>query len=290
MALCDKEHVDSTTQERLSSEDHIADSEDAVLFTTPLLEGDEVRFKGQDHLELPGLLSSKSAQTSSKKSCFTMNIRSIVFLMLGSLTLACILSLVYSNHSTLIHHLTKPSMLSCGNTPAEAAQRGCEFDMMLLAWTPHECFDNDLLERYISTGNWTWQSDPLHEAHVTNLNLVGASSVNRQGVRFIQQDGPGRWVTRWEFHLVHCAYTWELMERAYHRGQEGMDVWVIPDMHLTSVEHAGHCADLWARVARHGIEAEQTYVAKGSVEHGFKNCSKLNDLEGHSVYRKLSVV
>ncbi|KAI3391839.1 hypothetical protein diail_6690 [Diaporthe ilicicola] len=179
---------------------------------------------------------------------------------------------------------------SCGNSSTEAAQRRCGFDVMLLAWVPQPCLDGRLSERYRATTGWAWRDDPLREGEVSNglvtpeEMLVGpdATSTPRKALwrgRKDEEGGEG-WVGRWEFHLVQCAYAWEIVERAFHLGEgdEEDEVWVIPELYLEGAEQARHCGDMWSRVALYGIERERDFVSQGKNGTGLYTCAKLKDL------------
>lgn len=204
-------------------------------------------------------------------------IRSVSFLVLGVIALVCLLAVLVITDILPFPSTTSinRTVLSCGDTHEEAARRGCEFDVFLMAWSPLECYDHELQGQYLADGNWTWREDPNHDAPVSNLNYN--PETGRKGV---WADGAeGRWVERAEFHLVHCAYTWELAERSRFPREGRSDAWVVREIFEEAVDHAHHCGDLWARVARNGIEKEKEYVGKGSKERGFKTCVKLEDLE-----------
>lgn len=116
---------------------------------------------------------------------------------------------------------------------------------------------------------------------MSNTNLIGEINLTEENRQGIYDAGHGRFVTRWEYHLVHCAYVWEFMERAYHRGIDDRDdsdgVWIIPEFHEEGVEHTEHCGTLWAKVAREGMDNLQVlaFASKGAMDKGFKSCTKL---------------
>lgn len=152
----------------------------------------------------------------------------------------------------------------CGNSSAEALAQNCVFDTMLYGWTHPQCFDEALMRQYLDAGNWTWRDDPAHEAPFPDISLVGVGGKERatRGLWAAATGGEpatapagGRWVPRWEFHLVHCVYTWELMERAYARGDDGG--WVLRELTGEGgVEHAGHCGARVAAAARQGLDED----------------------------------
>lgn len=53
------------------------------------------------------------------------------------------------------HNVTSGARLvSCGNSTAEALAGGCEYDTLLNAWVPGECFDQEWVEEYEDDGSW----------------------------------------------------------------------------------------------------------------------------------------
>jgi hypothetical protein len=170
----------------------------------------------------------------------------------------------------------------CGSTPAEADTHGCVFDTMLYGWTHPKCFDKELMERYLHDGNWTWRDDPQHEAPFSDATITGVDTKEqaKRGLWASRPDGSGRWVNRWEFHLVHCAYAWELVERAYYRE----DVYIYRELTgENAVEHAEHCGERWAEGARQGLDPDsrefiQTKVGKGPPP--YYTCMKLQGRRG----------
>jgi hypothetical protein len=108
----------------------------------------------------------------------------------------------------------------CGNTPAEARAKGCVFDVMMQLWTPADCFDRKLSDRFLAIGNWTWYADSSAE-HTYTLDEM------RKGEHdfvFVAQD----------YHVTHCIYAWEKLVRNM-RNQEP----IITE--LISYDHVIHC-------------------------------------------------
>lgn len=108
----------------------------------------------------------------------------------------------------------------CGYNADQARERGCVFDVMMQLWTPQECFDSVLSERFLEVGNWTWYADP-GASHVFTLEEM------RKGEHdavYVAQD----------YHITHCIYAWERLVRAMRTQQP-----LITE--LISYDHVIHC-------------------------------------------------
>ena len=109
---------------------------------------------------------------------------------------------------------------NCGYTPDQARANGCIFDVMMQLWTPADCFDESLSERFLEVGNWTWYADP-GAAHIFTLEEM------RKGEHdavYVAQD----------YHITHCIYAWERLVRAMRNQQP-----LITE--LISYDHVIHC-------------------------------------------------
>lgn len=61
---------------------------------------------------------------------------------------------VEKNHSAVSYILEQP----CGQTPTEAREHGCSFDMIEMSWLPSECYDQELEAELKATKVWDfWQ-------------------------------------------------------------------------------------------------------------------------------------
>jgi hypothetical protein len=45
----------------------------------------------------------------------------------------------------------------CGHSPHEARSRGCKFDIILYSWVPHQCYDPEIQEEYLSREFEWWR-------------------------------------------------------------------------------------------------------------------------------------
>ena len=109
---------------------------------------------------------------------------------------------------------------SCGSSPSEALACDCHFDVMSFSWLPLRCFDPELMEQFISSGNWTWYAD------TNGTTIVPYESV--------ATGGHDRLFVTQEFHLYHCTYMWRKMHRAV--------LSATPlDGYIGDYHHTSHC-------------------------------------------------
>ena len=109
---------------------------------------------------------------------------------------------------------------NCGHTPDEARAKGCIFDVMMQLWTPADCFDEVLSNRFLDVGNWTWYADP----GATRIYSLEEMRRGEHSAVFVAQD----------YHVTHCIYAWEKLVRAM-RNQEPLIT------ELISYDHVIHC-------------------------------------------------
>lgn len=110
----------------------------------------------------------------------------------------------------------------CGESVAEAKDRGCIFDPMMNAWTPTACHFSHILEEFLAV-NETWWYDEGHQ------EVLPMSELRRGELQhYYPQD---------DHHLRHCLYTWRKLSWAYATGS-------LVDLDSASYKHGGHCA-MW---------------------------------------------
>jgi hypothetical protein len=119
-----------------------------------------------------------------------------------------------------VSHGQRSYKYPCGQTAAEALEKGCIFDIMSMAWQSPECYDPDLAEEFADLGPWIFYS----------------SQDGRQILPYkqVSQTGQISWTTR-RYFVQHCVYGWKAMHRAWQRG------WRM-DSNLASIEHTELCA------------------------------------------------
>ncbi|SLM37906.1 hypothetical protein LPUS_07898 [Lasallia pustulata] len=114
-----------------------------------------------------------------------------------------------------------PIYTNCGHSPATARDRGCSFDILSFTWQTSECYDEPLVDSFLSypPEPWRWYTVP-----------GGAEEVSFDVAALGERD----LYVNWEYHVVHCTYMWMLMHRAY-------TVRGYIDSHLDAWNHTLHC-------------------------------------------------
>lgn len=110
----------------------------------------------------------------------------------------------------------------CGKTADEARSKGCHFDIMLSTWVHKDCFDEEMMERYVIDGKYTWYRDSEMLEPIPNEEL-------RRGDHHTAY-------TSAQQHNAHCGYMWEIQMKAWMRGRPISRT-------LFSYEHTSHCAE-----------------------------------------------
>lgn len=122
--------------------------------------------------------------------------------------------------STVFDAEHRQEVRDCGSTPDEARAAGCVFDVMMQLWTPPECMDSALSERFLEKGNWTWYAD-------SNAEHVYSDEEVRKGnhdVVYVAQS----------YHRHHCIFAWERLTRAMRTQSPLIE-------ELISYDHVMHC-------------------------------------------------
>lgn len=135
------------------------------------------------------------------------------------------------------HH---QEMRSCGGTPDEARAAGCVFDVMMQLWTPPECMDSPLSERFLEKGNWTWYADGGAQRIYTDEEIRKGN----HDVVYVAQS----------YHRHHCIFAWERLVRAM-RNQGPL----IEE--LISYDHVMHCRHKTLTLPSEGAEEVRGVVA-----------------------------
>lgn len=143
-------------------------------------------------------------------------------LMLGTIAILWTMPSILSTYNSIDYH---SSIFHCGESPAEAITRGCNFDIMSFAWLPTPCFDRELMEEFLGLRQWTWYTDKDGQTVASELNI-------REGKY-------NEIFVSWEYHLVHCTYMWRKMHRALLQG--GLDA---VDGYIGSLHHTEHCSNM----------------------------------------------
>ena len=114
--------------------------------------------------------------------------------------------------------------LPCGKTPEEAQARGCQFDMLVTAWLPPRCIDRELVEEFMTVGNWDFY---------TKRNGTEEEKFSTYDPSFIGSVNKTIWTTR-RWHVTHCLFMFKKLSRALVNG------WMT-DAEAVSEPHTEHC-------------------------------------------------
>ena len=200
---------------------------------------EEILFKG--HYESMATDAERASQARWRRRSSTLT--SICSLLTGLLTALAILLLVAllnrerqavghaihppSDPAHVTHPITTEEVHAtwkgCGTSAMEARAKGCLYDVMLGGWIHADCYQSELMEKYLKAGNYTWYSD------VSLTDLVSDAVVRRGEHAEIY--------TRLFYHYAHCAYLWEMQMKAY-RERGAIDNVIFEE------EHTEHCSGL----------------------------------------------
>ena len=106
----------------------------------------------------------------------------------------------HHHHDATTDIVSSSKPRSCGETPSEAKHLGCVFDVMLQSWVPETCYDEELSEKFLLDGLWTWYSD--------------AKAMHEVPLEVVQQGEHERIFAPDVYHRKHCVYTWQRLVRA----------------------------------------------------------------------------
>lgn len=137
---------------------------------------------------------------------------------------------------------------TCGGTADEARAAGCVFDVMMQLWTPPECMDSPLSERFLEAGNWTWYADSSASRAYTDEEIRKGN----HDVVYVAQS----------YHRHHCIFAWERLVRAM-RNQGPL----IEE--LISYDHVMHCRHKTLTLPEEGAQEVRGVVAPT----GFTKCA-----------------
>lgn len=159
------------------------------------------------------------------------------------------------------HH----EMRDCGSTPDEARAAGCVFDVMMQLWTPPECMDSPLSERFLEKGNWTWYADSNAEHSYSDEEIRKGN----HDVVYVAQS----------YHRHHCIFAWERLVRAM-RNQGPL----IEE--LISYDHVMHCRHRTLTLPEEGAQQVRGVVAPT----GYTRCASYDIWIKNLPFNKMSSV
>ncbi|KAI1401225.1 hypothetical protein F4819DRAFT_459169 [Hypoxylon fuscum] len=127
-------------------------------------------------------------------------------------------SLQATSHGSVSEAMVR--ITDCGESPTEAKEMGCKFDLMLQRWIPADCYDEAHSELFLARypRKWYYDIDLKHEMDDATVR----SGEHR--MTFTPSD----------YHKRHCSYTWELTSRALQEQRPLLD-------ELISFTHTHHC-------------------------------------------------
>ncbi|KAF5868953.1 uncharacterized protein Bfra_011918 [Botrytis fragariae] len=153
-------------------------------------------------------------------------------------------------------------IVDCGNSPAEALEKGCVWDLMSFSWTHPACYNKNISDEFLELyGPWKWYSNtnkkPGYE--LTEKELPWVTSVTAE------TDIPMVW-TQEHYHIAHCAYIFKLLHIAAMSG------------HLVTNEgigmfHTNHCVSVFLDPER--VEFEKVTTR---VQLLFGKCVRIRDI------------
>ena len=113
------------------------------------------------------------------------------------------------------------STRSCGSSPSEAIKHGCRFDPTSFSWLHRDCYDEELVEQFLSQEAWEWFED---EEATVPIELEAALEGKHHHL-----------YVSWEYHLTHCTFMWKKLHRALLRRG-------AIDDYIGDLGHTGHCS------------------------------------------------
>ncbi|KAK6612167.1 hypothetical protein H4I96_01380 [Botrytis cinerea] len=153
-------------------------------------------------------------------------------------------------------------IVDCGNSPAEALEKGCVWDLMSFSWTHPACYNKNISDEFLELyGPWKWYSNtnkkPGYE--LAEKELPWVTSVTAE------TDIPMVW-TQEHYHIAHCAYIFKLLHIAAMSG------------HLVTNEgigmfHTDHCVGVFLDPER--VEFEKVTTR---VQLLFGKCVRIRDV------------
>lgn len=139
----------------------------------------------------------------------------------------------------------------CGSNAEEARAKGCAYDVMMQEWTPPECIDWTLSEKFLKKGNWTWYSNFDMSTWMDDVEVAKGD----HDVVYVAQS----------YHRHHCIFTWERTVRALRTGRPLIEK-------LVDYDHVMHCKMNTLRTYEEGAEPVKGVVAPTA----FVKCASLD--------------
>ncbi|KAH8691587.1 hypothetical protein BGW36DRAFT_349670 [Talaromyces proteolyticus] len=112
----------------------------------------------------------------------------------------------------------------CGQSAAEARERGCRFGMLYFAWLPEQCYDEKIEEDFKNFKEWKFW---LFQNRTGEITWDEAATGEYD-----------RLYAEWEQHQRHCVD----MFRRLHRVMASSSGLLSIDSHLSDWDHTEHCS------------------------------------------------
>jgi hypothetical protein len=116
----------------------------------------------------------------------------------------------------IIHRMPE----ECGQSPAEARQLGCVFDIVTMGWIPWRCHDAGLAANFLSRDDWAFYRTANMSDRIPTEDIMA-----------------GEWdevYVEYRYHVIHCTYAWRKTQRAAMRGD-------VLDGYIADDHHTNHC-------------------------------------------------
>ena len=144
------------------------------------------------------------------------------------------------------HNVTSNAkLLSCGKSTQEAKALGCKYDVLLNAWVPAPCMDEEFIQEYKDDGTWSSYADWNMTQKLTTVDEISERKFYYTSVKD---------------HVNHCAVMWKKQFWALFEERPAFDTIIA------SPGHTDHCAQYLVDV----MESDWNEPTK--VEMGFAGC------------------
>ncbi|KAH8685834.1 hypothetical protein BGZ60DRAFT_396214 [Tricladium varicosporioides] len=138
-------------------------------------------------------------------------------------------------------------LLTCGasRTPQEARAMGCKYDVLMNAFVPAPCYDEEFIEEYKDDASWAAFSDANMTQRLTTIEEI--------------QDS-GTYYTSFRDHVNHCAVMWKKQFWVLYEERRAVDTM------SASPGHTDHCA-------QYLIDASESDGSEPTkVDVGYEGC------------------
>ncbi len=122
----------------------------------------------------------------------------------------------------------------CGNSPAEANSRKCQYSITLQAWLPPNCLtEDDMADEELMYKDRGWRYIDNRKVNISLHELRGGMFEH--------------FIVAPEWHVVHCMYVWKRLHRAM------LDPNRKVDSYTANYHHTTHCAEMISGDSGHSM-------------------------------------